>query len=90
MKRIVIKTQTEERGLRVLLDNRNEKIGYKIREHSENKIPILFIIGNKEIESKQVSVRRLGSKEQINLDLIEALDKYKLQALPPDLARDVK
>ena len=85
-----VKTQTEERGLRVLLDNRNEKIGYKIREHSENKIPILFIVGNKEIESKQVSVRRLGSKEQINLDLIEALDKYKLQALPPDLARDVK
>ena len=85
-----VKTQTEERGLRVLLDNRNEKIGYKIREHLENKIPILFIVGNKEIESKQVSVRRLGSKEQINLDLIEALDKYKLQALPPDLARDVK
>ena len=85
-----VKTQTEERGLRVLLDNRNEKIGYKIREHSENKIQILFIVGNKEIESKQVSVRRLGSKEQINLDRIEALDKYKLQALPPDLARDVK
>ena len=85
-----VKTQTEERGLRVLLDNRNEKIGYKIREHSENKIPLLFIVGNKEIESKQISVRRLGSKEQINLDLVEALDKYKLQALPPDLARDVK
>ena len=85
-----VKTQTEERGLRVLLDNRNEKIGYKIREHSENKIPILFIVGNKEIESKQVSVRILGSKDQINLDINEALDKYKLQALPPDLARDVK
>ena len=51
---------------------------------------LIIKVGNKEIETKQVSVRRLGSKEQINLDLIEALDKYKLQALPPDLARDVK
>ena len=70
-----------------MVDKRNEKIGYKIREHSENKVPILFIIGNKEIEKKEVSIRRLGSKDQKNIDLEEALTIIELEALPPDLAR---
>ena len=70
-----------------MVDKRNEKIGYKIREHLENKVPILFIIGNKEIEKKEVSIRRLGSKDQKNLDLEEALTTIELEALPPDLAR---
>ena len=82
-----IKMRAEKSGLRVLVDKRNEKIGYKIREHSENKVPILFIIGNKEIEKKEVSIRRLGSKDQKNLDLEEALTIIELEALPPDLAR---
>ena len=82
-----IKVQAEELGLRVSVDKRNEKIGYKIREHSENKVPILLIIGNKELENKEVSVRQLGSKDQVNLDLNKALLKFKSEALPPDLAR---
>ena len=82
-----IKIQAEELGLRVSVDKRNEKIGYKIREHSENKVPILLIIGNKELENKEVSVRQLGSKDQVNLDLNKALIKFKSEALPPDLAR---
>ena len=82
-----IKMKAEKLGLRVSVDKRNEKIGYKIREHSENKVPILFIIGNKEIEKKEVSVRRLGSKDQNNIDLTAALTKFKGEALPPDLAR---
>ena len=82
-----IKMRAEKSGLRVLVDKRNEKIGYKIREHSENKVPILFIIGNKEIEKKEVSIRRLGSKDQKNIDLEEALTIIELEALPPDLAR---
>ena len=82
-----IKMKAEKLGLRVSVDKRNEKIGYKIREHSENKVPILFIIGNKEIEKKEVSVRRLGSKDQNNIDLTAALAKFKGEALPPDLAR---
>ena len=69
------------------MDKRNEKIGYKIREHSENKVPILLIVGNKELENKEVSVRQLGSKDQVNLDLNNALLKFKSEALPPDLAR---
>ena len=82
-----IKVQAEELGLRVSVDKRNEKIGYKIREHSENKVPILLIIGNKELENREVSVRQLGSKDQVNLDLNKALLKFKSEALPPDLAR---
>jgi threonyl-tRNA synthetase len=82
-----IKKQAEQMGLRVLLDKRNEKIGYKIREHSENKIPILFIVGKKELLEQEVSIRCFGSKDQFNLSLQEALVKYKEEALPPDLAR---
>ena len=82
-----IEMKAEKLGLRVLVDKRNEKIGYKIREHSENKVPILFIIGNQEIEKKEVSIRRLGSKDQKNIDLEEALTIIELEALPPDLAR---
>jgi len=82
-----IKKQAEKLGLRVSLDKRNEKIGYKIREHSENKIPILFIVGKKELLDKEVSIRCFGSKDQFNLSLQEALVKFKKEALPPDLAR---
>ena len=82
-----IEIKAEKLGLRVSVDKRNEKIGYKIREHSENKVPILFIIGNKEIDKKEVSIRRLGSKDQKNIDLEEALTIIELEALPPDLAR---
>jgi threonyl-tRNA synthetase len=82
-----IKKQAEQMGLRVLLDKRNEKIGYKIREHSENKIPILFIVGKKELLEQEVSIRCFGSKDQFNLSLQEALVKYKEEALAPDLAR---
>ena len=82
-----IKKQAEKVGLRVSLDKRNEKIGYKIREHSENKIPILFIVGKKELLDKEVSIRCFGSKDQFNLSLQEALVKFKKEALPPDLAR---
>ena len=50
-------------GIRTEIDIRNEKIGYKIREHSNAKIPIIIAIGKKEAEEKSVSVRRLGSQE---------------------------
>ena len=51
------------RNIKVELDLRNEKIGYKIREHSNRKIPIILIIGEKEKENKSVSVRKLGSNK---------------------------
>ena len=58
-------------GIRVEIDIRNEKIGYKIREHSTTKIPIIIAIGKKEAEEKSVSVRRLGSQETKTLKLQE-------------------
>ena len=50
-------------GLRTKTDTRNEKIGYKIREHSNTKVPIIIVVGKKEVEEKTVSVRYLGSQE---------------------------
>ena len=61
-------------GLRVDLDLRNEKIGYKIREHSNAKIPIILAVGKKEEENKTVSIRRLG-KSNTNIVLLEDLTK---------------
>ncbi len=58
-------------NIRTEIDIRNEKIGYKIREHSNSKIPIIIAIGKKEAEEKSVSVRRLGSQETKNIKLDE-------------------
>ena len=58
-------------GIRTDIDIRNEKIGYKIREHSNAKIPIIIAIGGKETEEKSVSVRRLGSQETKTIKLNE-------------------
>src|ERR1700740_3110160 len=51
-------------GLRAEIDLRNEKINYKVREHSLTKIPVLLVVGKREAEERKVSVRRLGSPEQ--------------------------
>jgi threonyl-tRNA synthetase len=60
-------------GLRAEADLRNEKIAYKVREHSVAKVPVLFAIGQREIENRTVAVRRLGSKQQQFLPLDEAI-----------------
>lgn len=57
-------------GLRVELDIRNEKINYKVREHSLQKVPVMFVVGAREAEERSVAIRRLGAKEQS----VEALD----------------
>lgn len=59
-------------GLRVETDLRNEKIGYKIRELSLQKIPVLAVVGNRDKEAKTIVLRRLGSEEQQNLSLVDA------------------
>jgi len=73
-------------GLRVELDIRNEKINYKVREHSVGKVPAILVIGRKEAEEKTVSIRRLGSKNQTVMSLQEAVTMLRDEALPPDLA----
>lgn len=72
-------------GLRVEADIRNEKINYKVREHSVGKVPVILAIGMKEVENRAVSMRRLGSKQSQVLSLDEALTALVEEAKAPDL-----
>jgi threonyl-tRNA synthetase len=72
-------------GLRVETDLRNEKINYKVREHSLAKVPVLLVVGKREAEERKVSIRRLGSDAQTVTGLDEALANLKDEATPPDL-----
>jgi threonyl-tRNA synthetase len=72
-------------GLRVEADLRNEKINYKVREHSLAKVPVLLALGRKEASENTVSVRRLGSHAQTVVGAEEALDALSSEAVPPDL-----
>ena len=69
---------------------RNEKINYKVREHSLSKTPVMLVVGKREAEERKVSVRRLGSQEQQVLSLAEAIAVLTDEALPPDLKRAEK
>ncbi len=73
-------------GLKVEGDLRNEKISYKVREHSLAKIPVLLVAGKKEAGERTVSIRRLGSSEQRTMSLDAALAALVDEAVPPDLA----
>src|SRR5499433_2335776 len=74
-------------GLRAEIDLRNEKINYKVREHSLAKIPALLAVGKKEAETHAVSVRRLGSEGQKVLPTAEAIAALVDEATPPDVKR---
>jgi threonyl-tRNA synthetase len=71
-------------GLRVESDLRNEKINYKIREHSLAKVPVILVVGKREAEERKVSIRRLGSQDQTVVGLDEALASLGAEATPPD------
>ena len=83
----VVAAAARRAGLRVEIDLRNEKINYKVREHSLAKIPALLVVGKKEAESHSVSIRRLGSEGQTVLPTDEALAALVDEATPPDLKR---
>jgi threonyl-tRNA synthetase len=72
-------------GLRVESDLRNEKINYKVREHSLAKVPTLLVVGKREAEERKVAVRRLGSDRQEVVPLEEIVARLKAEATPPDL-----
>ena len=73
-------------GLRVETDLRNEKINYKVREHSLKKVPLLLVVGKREAEEGTVAIRRLGSEErQVVMTADEALAMMLSEATPPDL-----
>ena len=72
-------------GLRVESDLRNEKVGYKVREHSLAKVPVIAVVGKREAEEGKVALRRLGSNAQSLVTLDEAAAMLALEATPPDL-----
>ena len=72
-------------GIRVETDLRNEKINYKVREHSVAKVPVLLVVGKREAEEGKVAVRRLGSQAQEVMTLDEAIAMLRDEATPPDL-----
>ena len=74
-------------GVRAEADLRNEKINYKIREHSLAKVPIIAVVGRREAEEGKLALRRLGSQEQTVVTLDEAVKALAEEALPPDLKR---
>ena len=74
-------------GMRASSDLRNEKISYKVREHSVMKVPYILAVGGREEEAGTVALRRLGSNEQQVIPMQEALAMLRGESLPPDLAR---
>ncbi|OYR19159.1 threonine--tRNA ligase [Brucella thiophenivorans] len=74
-------------GLQVVTDVRNEKINYKVREHSVQKVPVILVCGMREAEEKTVNMRRLGSRDQESMTLDEAIVRLTEEATPPDLLR---
>ncbi len=77
----------KDRGLIVETDLRNEKINYKVREHSLTKVPVLLVCGRREAEEGTVNLRRLGSRDQQSLALADAVAMLAEEATPPDLRR---
>jgi threonyl-tRNA synthetase len=82
-----VRAACQAAGLAAELDLRNEKINYKVREHSLAKIPVLLVVGKREAEERTVSVRRLGSQKQTVLGLEEAIAALAGEAVAPDLKR---
>lgn len=74
-------------GLRVETDLRNEKVGYKVREHSVAKVPVIAVVGKNEAEEGKVAIRRLGSQAQEIVSVEEAIRILTDEATPPDLKR---
>jgi threonyl-tRNA synthetase len=77
--------ELKARGLRVDVDTRNEKINYKVREHSLAKVPVIAVVGAREAEERKLSLRRLGSEGQKVMTLDEAASELAREAAPPDL-----
>ena len=79
--------QLKAAGLKVETDLRNEKINYKVREHSLAKVPVILVCGRREAEEGTVNVRRLGSKDQVSRTLDEITQLLVDEATPPDIRR---
>jgi len=71
-------------GVRAEADIRNEKINYKVREHSVGKVPVILAIGAREVEERTVTVRRLGEKQTKVEALDSVISALSVEATPPD------
>jgi len=80
-----VEAQLKDAGIRVETDLRNEKINYKVREHSLAKVPHLLVVGKREAEEGTVAIRTLGQQQQKVVPLTEAIAMLKAEATPPDL-----
>jgi len=81
-----VASQLRAAGIRVETDTRNEKINYKVREHSLAKVPHLLVVGKREAEEGTVAVRTLGAEHQKVMPLAEAIAMLRSEGTPPDLA----
>ncbi|MEM7491927.1 MAG: threonine--tRNA ligase [Pseudomonadota bacterium] len=82
-----VAAQLRKAGLNVEVDGRNEKINYKVREHSVRKVPIIAVVGGREMEERTMALRRFGSKGQQIVSLDEGVKMLAHEALAPDLKR---
>ncbi len=80
-----VKLLLEKNRLRSIIDDRNEKINYKIREHSVSKIPVLMICGAKEVQNNTITIRRLGEEKQLTVNLNEAINSLKSESSTPNI-----
>ncbi|OHC76086.1 MAG: threonine--tRNA ligase [Rhodospirillales bacterium RIFCSPLOWO2_12_FULL_58_28] len=86
---VQVQAALEAAGLRSEIDLRNEKINYKIREHSHAKTPVILVVGAREAENKTVAVRRLGGKDQEIVALTEAVARLVKEASSPECAQSL-
>ena len=84
---VEVRDHLRRAGIRADADLRNEKINYKVREHSVTKVPVILVIGKREVEERTVNIRRLGSREQEAMSLDAATAKLVDEATAPDMKR---
>ena len=75
-----IKARLESEGFKVVADNRSERVNFKIREHSLQKIPVIGVFGDREVENDTVTVRRFGSKKQSTIVVVGKVKTKKVDA----------
>ena len=84
---VEVLAELRKSGIRAETDLRNEKINYKVREHSVAKVPVILVVGKREAEEQTVSIRRLGSQEQVIMKLDDAVATLVSEGIAPDLLR---
>ena len=82
---VKVRDDLRKAGLRAEVDLRNEKINYKVREHSLAKVPVILVVGKREMDEQAVNMRRLGSQDQKSMSLVDAVSALVAEAAAPDL-----